>query len=103
VQLATSYLPMDIVAGTQLAEQDTGPGGTYSRLADLGYAPASFSESIRIRLPSDSESRLLRLDAEQRVITIRRLARTESGRTVEVNDMTLPAHQWELRYEWRAE
>jgi GntR family transcriptional regulator len=102
VQLATSYLPMDIAAGTQLAEPDTGPGGTYSRLADLGYAPVSFIESVRVRLPCDDEFRLLGMDGEQRVITIRRLAQTESGRTVEVNDMVLPAHQWELRYQWHA-
>ena len=47
VQLATSYLPVDIAGGTQLAERDTGPGGTYSRLTDLGYAPAMFSETVR--------------------------------------------------------
>jgi GntR family transcriptional regulator len=100
VQLATSYLPLDIAGGTQLAEGDTGPGGTYSRLTDLGYAPAMFSETVRVRLADDAETRFLHLDVEQRVLAIRRLARTESGRVVEVNDIVLPAHQWELTYEW---
>lgn len=103
VQLATSWLPLDIAAGTQLAEADTGPGGTYSRLADLGHAPATFAETVRVRPPNDNEARLLRMDTEQRVIAIRRIARDGTGRVVEVNDIALPAHQWELAYEWPAE
>jgi GntR family transcriptional regulator len=103
VQLATSYLPLDIAGGTQLEQADTGPGGTYSRLADLGHAPAAFTETVRVRLADDDETALLRMDAEQRVIAIRRLARTTAGRVVEVNDIVLPAHQWTLVYEWDAE
>src|ERR1700722_14728726 len=34
VQLAMSYLPLDIAADTALASTDPGPGGIYSRLAD---------------------------------------------------------------------
>jgi GntR family transcriptional regulator len=41
LQLAVSYLPLDIANGTALTEADTGPGGTYSRLAGLGHAPAT--------------------------------------------------------------
>lgn len=103
VQMAVSWLPLDIAEGTPLAEADSGPGGIYSRLAELGHAPASFAETVRVRPPDDAEARFLRLDAEQRVIAIRRVARTDAGRAVEVNDITLPAHQWELVYEWSAD
>jgi len=103
VQMATSYYPLDIAAGTPIAEQDTGPGGTYSRLADLGHAPAFFAETVQIRRPTDGEARFLQMDLDQRVIAIRRTARTAAGRVVEVNLITLPAHQWELLYEWPAE
>jgi GntR family transcriptional regulator len=102
VQLATSWLPLDIAANTPLAQVDTGPGGIYSRLADAGHAPAAFTEIVRIRPPTDDESSALRLDAEQRVIAIRRTARTSAGRVIEVNDIVLPAHQWELVYDWPA-
>lgn len=103
VQLATSYLPLDIAAGTPLASTDPGPGGTYSRLADLGHAPATYTETARVRPPGDDEARFLRMDPDQRVVTIQRTARTTAGRIVEVNEITLPAHQWELVYEWPAE
>lgn len=102
VQLATSFLPGDIAVGTPLAAQDPGPGGIYSRLSDLGYAPALFSESVRVRVPDGEEAAFLRMDAEQRVLAVRRLASADAGRVVEVNEIVLPAHQWELYYEWRA-
>jgi GntR family transcriptional regulator len=102
VQLATSYLPLEIAAGTPLASTDPGPGGTYSRLADLGHAPASYTETVRVRPPDDDEAQFLRMDPDQRVITIQRTARTTAGRTVEVNEIALPAHQWELVYDWPA-
>ena len=102
VQLATSYLPHALAAGTPMAQADPGPGGIYSRLAELGHAPAGFSESVRVRLPEPDETAFLGLDAEQRVLALRRIASTEAGLVVEVNDIVLPAHQWELHYEWRA-
>jgi hypothetical protein len=43
------------------------------------------------------------MDPDQRVIAIRRTAADAAGRVVEVNEIALPAHQWELVYEWPAE
>jgi GntR family transcriptional regulator len=103
VQMATSYLPLDIVAGSAITGTDPGPGGTYSRLAELGHAPAAFAERVQIRRPTDAEARFLQMDLDQRVIAIRRTATTAAGRVVEVNEIALPAHQWELVYEWPAE
>jgi GntR family transcriptional regulator len=62
-----------------------------------------FSESVRVRLPAGDEAAFLRMDAEQRVLAVRRLASTDAGRVVEVNEIVLPAHQWELYYEWLAQ
>jgi GntR family transcriptional regulator len=103
VQMATSYLPLDIAAGTPIAAADPGPGGTYSRLAELGHAAAVFNETVQVRRPADDEARFLQMDLDQRVIAIRRTARTAAGRVVEVNEITMAAHQWELAYEWPAE
>ena len=104
VELATSWLPADIVGtNEELYDADPGPGGIYSRLAELGYGPVTVTETVRLRLPDDGESRLLRLNAEQRVYAIRRTATDETGRVVEVDDSILPAHQWELVYTWPAE
>jgi GntR family transcriptional regulator len=102
VQLATGHYPADIAEAAGLGEQDTGPGGTYSRLAEAGQAPARFVERVCIRMPDEAEAAFLRLDAEQRVIEVERVARNARGRTVEVNVIVMPAHQWQLIYEWDA-
>jgi hypothetical protein len=35
-----------------MAERDTGPGGIYSRLADIGHGPARFIEDVSARMPT---------------------------------------------------
>jgi GntR family transcriptional regulator len=100
VQLATSYFPQEIAEGTQLAEVDTGPGGAYSRLAELGHKPVTLDEETRVRAPEDAETRALGMDPDQRVLAITRTALTSDDRVVEVNEIVLPAHQWALKYRW---
>ena len=85
------------------ARQEPGQRPAYSRLADLGHAPATYTETARVRPPDDDEAQFLRMDPDQRVVTIQRTAHSAAGRIVEVNQITLPAHQWELVYEWPAE
>jgi len=49
VQLATSWLPIELAAGTPIAQPDSGRGGIYSRLADLGHGPAEFPETVHMQ------------------------------------------------------
>jgi GntR family transcriptional regulator len=102
VQLATSWIPADIADGTPIAEPDTGPGGTYSRLADIGHAPAQFTEDVSVKIPDDDEASALGIDPDHRVYTITRGAVDATGRVVEVNIIVMPTHQWTLRYTWPA-
>ena len=103
VQLAISYIPWEIAEGSRLTEEDTGPGGTYSRLAELGHKPTRFSERTRERSPDGGEASELGMDASQRVFHITRIARTADGKAVEVTESVLPAYQWEFHAEWEAE
>jgi GntR family transcriptional regulator len=103
LQLATSWIPADIADGTPIASSDPGPGGIYSRLADAGYAPAQFTEEVRVRVPDDDEISMLSLDPDHRVYVITRTAADGDGRAVEANIIVMPTHQWILRYTWPAE
>jgi GntR family transcriptional regulator len=98
VQIATSYLPASIAAGTRIAEVDTGPGGMYARLRELGYSPATFSEEIRARMPSPDEIEALDLPQGTPVIEIIRRAATKDGTVVEVNKMVLDSYAYVLEY-----
>ncbi|KWX00074.1 GntR family transcriptional regulator [Carbonactinospora thermoautotrophica] len=100
VMLATSYLPADLVAGSRIMEVDTGEGGIYARLKDLGHEPKHFREDIRARMPRPEEAERLRLHPGTPVVVIVRTAYTEDGRAVEVNEMTLDAWAYVLRYEF---
>ena len=101
VQLAISYIPADIAAGTRIAEPDTGPGGVISRFAELGHAQARITETVRWRPPRAEEREFLRLDKGQAVAEIWHTGWTADGRPVEVCVHVVPAWQWRLSYEWQ--
>lgn len=98
VQLATSYLLLADVAGTQIAEKDTGPGGVYARLAELGLEPSRFREEVRARMPRPAEAELLAMTPGTPVFEILRVAATTDGRVVEANDMLLDGGSYILDY-----
>jgi GntR family transcriptional regulator len=104
VQLATSYLPLDLVRDTRIAYTDTGPGGIYARLAELGHAPVRFSERLTARAPRPDEVERLELTSAvgAQVFEIIRCAYTEVGRCVEVNRMILDATAYELVYDFKS-
>ncbi|MEU6314936.1 GntR family transcriptional regulator [Streptomyces sp. NPDC047014] len=102
VLFAASYLPADIVADSPITRTDTGPGGTYARLADLGHGPVHFREEIRSRMPSADETDRLALATGTPVLQIVRTAFAENGRAVEVNEMTLDSASYVLEYDFDA-
>lgn len=102
VQLATSYLPVDLARGTQIMHTDTGPGGTYARLGELGHPPATFTEFLRARMPAPDEVERLNLPDGTPVVEITRHAYTEAGRCVEVGLMVLDATAYLLDYTFPA-
>ncbi|MFI5910922.1 GntR family transcriptional regulator [Dactylosporangium sp. NPDC051541] len=100
-QMADSYFPWTIVKGDgSLLREDAGKGGSYSRLADLGYAPVRFTEDVTVRLPNDAEQQTLQLDANQPVFEIWHVAYAEGDRPVEVCIHVMPGALWTLRYDW---
>ncbi|MFC8449662.1 GntR family transcriptional regulator [Kitasatospora sp. NPDC057223] len=102
VLLSTSYLPAGLVAGTAITREDTGPGGTYARLAEIGAKPVHFREEVRSRMPGTDESARLGLSAGTPVILICRTAFAEEGQPVEVNEMVLDAASYVLEYDFDA-
>ncbi|MFF9870169.1 GntR family transcriptional regulator [Streptomyces sp. NPDC013953] len=102
VMLATSYLPLALVEGTAIMRVDTGEGGTYARLAELGHAPAHFREEIRCRLPVAEEAEGLGMPLERPVIKLCRTAFDADLRAVEVNEMTMDSAAYVLEYAFDA-
>ncbi|MFC8078509.1 GntR family transcriptional regulator [Streptomyces sp. NPDC057307] len=102
VLMAVSYLPAALVAGSAITREDTGPGGIYARLGELGHEPAHFREEVRSRMPSQDESRRLELSDGTPVVLICRTAFTGDGRAVEINEMVLDSAAYVLEYDFDA-
>lgn len=99
VELATSYVPLDIAEGTRMTEPDTGPGGIYARMEEMGYVFGPFHEDIRARMPTPDEVRSLNLAPGVPVLTVVRQARETGGRTLEVCETIMAADSFVLSYE----
>jgi GntR family transcriptional regulator len=102
VLVSVSYLPSKIAKGTAMAQDNTGPGGIYARLRDLGHAPVRFREDLRARMPSESEIARLALDPATPVVDIARVAYSDTGQPVELNEMTADAASYIFRYSFDA-
>ena len=102
VLLARSWLPAAIAAGTPIAQHDTGPGGIYARLTEIGHAPARFREDIRARMPLPDEAGRLQIAAGTPVVEICRVAVDAAGISVEVNETTADSSAYIFRYEFDA-
>ncbi|MFC4591337.1 GntR family transcriptional regulator [Sphaerisporangium corydalis] len=102
VQLAASHFPADLVTGSPITAQDTGPGGVYARLRDLGHAPVHFTEEVRARMPTPEESAKLGLPAGTPVIEVCRSAFAGGGAAVELNKMIMDAASYVLQYDFDA-
>jgi GntR family transcriptional regulator len=102
VQLAASYIPLEVAGGADLAFPDTGPTGIYKRLAERGYRVARFAEEIESRRPTLEETDFLRISSAQHVLEVVRFAYNGAGRPLEVVTNVFPAQLWRLTYEWKA-
>ncbi|MGQ0776682.1 MAG: GntR family transcriptional regulator [Pseudonocardiales bacterium] len=103
VMLATSYIPWEIAQEAGITKVDTGPGGIYSRLADISLGPVKFSEDVRVRIPTTEEVSFFSLSETQQVFEIVHISLLADGRAVEYRVDTLPTFQWILHFDWDAE
>lgn len=97
-ELATSYLPLSMATGTTIAETDTGPGGIYARLEELGHRLDHFDEEVSARMPMPEERHALELGSGVPVIRLLRTAYTTAGLAVEVCETIMAANRFVLTY-----
>ena len=102
VMLAKAYLPYELVSESAITRPDTGPGGVYARLSDLGHAPVHFREEVRGRLPTNDEAARLSMSVERPVLMVCRTAYSADGQAVEIQEMTLDSATYVLDYEFDA-
>lgn len=100
LQLATSYVPAELAAEAGVDQVNTGPGGLYERLADVGRRPARARERVYSRVAVPEEVEALQVSPGVSVFFVERVAYDEAGRAVELNEMTLDATKYILEYDF---
>lgn len=83
VEIADSYYPSSIAAGTALTADKKIKGGAVQLLADLGYQFDDITEAITARKPSRQESETLAIDETEPMIILERISRTRDGKPIE--------------------
>src|SRR6266508_6625901 len=100
VQLADTYLTAELAEKAGVTEPDTGSGGTYSRLADVGRKPIYFTEDVTCRGATQNEATFLDMEPNQPVFEVLLVASGKDHRPVAVTQHVMAGHKWRLRYDW---
>jgi DNA-binding GntR family transcriptional regulator len=97
IQLATTFVPVDVAQAAGIEQVDTGVGGIISRMRDAGFEQVEATEDVELRNATTSEAEALGVAAGSPVLTITHVGRTAEGRNVEVTQHVLSG-SWKLRY-----
>jgi len=100
VQLATSYEPAEITAGTAVAVPEQGPfagRGVIERMRFLGIEVDQVAEEVSVRVSLRAEASALALPPGAPVLLIERV-HSCGGRAVEAGDVVIAADRFKLRY-----
>jgi GntR family transcriptional regulator len=103
MELATSYVPWALAAGTQMTEEDTGPGGIYARIEEQSHELSRFTEEVHARMPTPDEARALALPVGTPVFRLIRVAYDTDDRPVEACDTIMAADRYVLSYQLPAD
>lgn len=100
VQLATSYEPATLTAGTPVAVPEQGQfagRGVIERMRSIGVEIEQVLEEISVRPSLRAEASALAIPPGTAVLLVER-AHLSGGRPVEAGDIVIPADQFRLRY-----
>jgi len=100
VQLSTSYIRQDVADELPiLRETDTGPGGMYSRMEEIGYR-LHFEETVTCRLPDEREQKQLEITPAQPVLVLWRRCYDQHGRILDLTHRVIVGEHHELVYRY---
>lgn len=97
VQLADTFIPVDVAEAAGIEQVDTGVGGIISRMSEAGFAQAEVIEEITQQPATDAQAAALGVQAGDPLLTITHIGRTAEGRVVEATRHTL-GPGWTLRF-----
>ncbi|GGU51242.1 UTRA domain-containing protein [Streptomyces violascens] len=98
VQLADTWIPVDVAEAAGIEQVDTGAGGIISRMAEAGFSQGSEAvEDVDQRPATAGQAAALGVEEGELLLTVTHVGRTAEGRVVEVTRHVL-GRGWTLRY-----
>jgi GntR family transcriptional regulator len=99
-QMSTSCYPLDLVAGTPVADpaNEPWPGGNIAQLHSLGHTVTFIRERIRTRMPMRDEIDALRIPGGVPVFAITRQTYVDDRVVEAAIDIVIPGDRAELEY-----
>jgi GntR family transcriptional regulator len=99
-QSSVSYLPMELVGGTPVAdpENQPWPGGTIAALASLGITVTEVREVVGARMPQQDELRSLSVVVGTPMLTVTRTMFAGEKPVEAALDIVVPGDRAELEY-----
>jgi GntR family transcriptional regulator len=99
-QMSMSYLPLDLVAGTPVADprNEPWPGGSVAALASIGVTVTEVRELVTARMPQPDETRSLAVEVGTPMLTITRTMFAGERAVEAAVDIVVPGDRAELEY-----
>jgi DNA-binding GntR family transcriptional regulator len=105
VQLATSYEPAELTAGTPVAVPEQGPlagRGVIERMRSIGIEVSEVTEEVSVRPAARAESAALAMAVGAVVLVVDRVHLAAGLAAVECTEIVVPADRYRLRYRFDA-
>ncbi|MCX5525893.1 UTRA domain-containing protein [Streptomyces bobili] len=97
VQLADSYVPVDVAEAAGVENPGPGLGGIISRMRDAGFEQTEAIEEITLYAATSVEAEAFGVEVGSNLLQITHTGYTKTGRAVEVT-VHRPSPGWVLRY-----
>lgn len=99
LQTAVTQFHPDIVAAIpQLADMDTGPGGMYARMEEVGHR-LSQQDRVSARVPDPGQRETFGIDGTVALVVIERVTRGNDEKVLEVTRIAAPADRQVFVYD----
>ncbi|MDL4777866.1 GntR family transcriptional regulator [Actinomadura xylanilytica] len=102
-QLVDTWIhPQGVADAPRVAERDTGQGGYLDRLEEAGHGPITWTEYMRVRMPTSEEARHVDMPDAMPVLELARVGTSARTNTpIEVTICVIPADRVEVATELR--
>lgn len=101
-KISTSWFSYELAEGTALMEEDTGPGGSFARFAELGHKIVRLTEDVTVA-EANASAEALGLEKGACIFKIVRSAFDELGQLTEITSEAFSPKTYQLQFDVQLE